>query len=173
MKKLFALIIIVCVFLVCCGCYEENPYYPEKYPMTKWQSDDESITFFVDDMRNCIGTIKTEEQEFDFFLDYNYPYGDYLCVLPLEYYNYPYVHETDVWNIVGGNRGVLIIENSSNVFFEIGEIIEIKIVEKNISRDDIPPIPEKPENYEELLQNSEWVNESGYEEFIQNSDLAN
>ena len=163
MRKPFIIIICLINILILSGCTAEDPYYPGYYPMTKWQSDDQRIVFFVDDMRNCLGTIKTEKQEFNFFMELS-PSGN-LIIYNKEMYFYPYIESSDYWEKFDNSDGAFKIEVMTDNFFKTGEIIEIKLTEKNILPEDIPPLPEKPDNYDELLENRDIWEDKFFEKY--------
>ena len=110
---------------------------PWKKPYSKWQSEDGRVVIYSAEDGTCYGTIKTGEAEKNMFFNCGHRYD-------VEGYD-----ETgeiiEEWTKLESKKGTFLCEVTSlTEAFNVGELIRIDLVEKNIKPDEMPAMPKKP-----------------------------
>lgn len=127
------------------GCFDDDSNAPYYYPLSKWQSTDGSIIFYMGDDRIGYGTIITKEETVDVYFTFNFE-RQIFCNKISDYWVPHSVETLELWSTKCRDKSFTATV-SETTYFEPGQIIVFELVEENIDESEVP-YPPNPDNIE-------------------------
>ena len=140
------LILILCLLLVMGVqmCSEPNiDNSPYQYPLSKWESTDGSVDFYMGEDKIGYGTITANGETVDVYFTF-YDEKEAYCYDIADYWVAHTVEMLEIWDIDCSDKK-FVATVYETTYFEVGEEIVFELVEENVDASEIP-YPPNPDN---------------------------
>lgn len=142
MKKTLSLILIIVILTTLSGCIEDDSNAPYKFPLSKWQTRDKSITMYVGSDGTGYGDFTINDKKVEIYYNY-YLEVKIFCYNKNDYWKNGTVDTLEVWETKCDEKNIFITV-SETTYFEVGQEIVLELVDANVDESEIP-YPSKPE----------------------------